>query len=164
MANDFLTLADLLADALDLSGVELSEIRDAAPFMARLPAVPSSNGDTHKYSVDTARPVVGFRAENVGRDFDSSTHRIDTVTLKILDFSWAVDKAVADRWRQGGRSALIAREGLQHLKAAMFKMEQQFIRGTNADAAGFNGLEDSSHHTLSFRIIQNLKRFMSNIT
>lgn len=145
MANDFLTLADMLADAFDLSGNELSEIRDAAPVLSRLPVIPSSNGDTHKYTVNTQRPVVGFRAENAGRDFDHSVHRIDTVTLKILDFSWMVDKAVADRWRQGGAAALIAREGMQHMAAAMFKAERQFFDGTGADAAGFSGLADSSY-------------------
>ena len=145
MANDFVAVADMLADALDLAPYELSEIRDAAPLMAALPAQPSSNGDTHKYSVQTQRPVVGFRAENAGRDFDHSIHRIDTVTLKILDFSWMADKAVADRWRNGGASAFIAREGLQHLKAAMFQLESQFIYGTSNAAAGFNGLTDSAN-------------------
>ena len=145
MANDFVTISDMLADALDLSGVELSEIRDAAPLMGALPAVASSNGTQHKYSVDTARPVVGFRSENAGRDFDKSAHRIDSVELKILDFSWAVDKAVAEAWRSGGASAFIAREGLQHLKAALFTLEQQFIYGTDNNADGFNGLADSAY-------------------
>ena len=145
MANDFVTIADQLADALDLAPFELEEVRDAAPLMSALPSIESSNGDTHKYAVNTQRPVVGFRAENAGRDFDHSIHRIDTVTLKIMDFSWMADLAVARRWRQGGASAFIAREGMQHLKAAMYKMEQQFINGTGADAAGFNGLADSAY-------------------
>ena len=145
MANDFLAIADLLADALDLSGAELSEIREASPVLDRLPAISSSNGDTHKYTVNTQHPVVGFRAENSGRDFDHSIHRIDTVTLKILDYSFMVDKAVADRWRQGGAEALIAREGMMHLKSAMYQLENQFINGTvSGNAAGFAGLKDSS--------------------
>lgn len=145
MANDFITIADMLADALDLSGNELTEIRDAAPLMSRLPVIASSNGDTHKYAVNTQNPVVGFRAENVGREFDHSIHRIDTVTLKILDFSWMADKAVADRWRQGGAAAFIAREGLFHIRAAMYKLEEQFIKGTtDGDSAGFAGLNDSA--------------------
>jgi hypothetical protein len=146
MANDFQTIATMLADALDLAPHELSEIKDAAPLISRLPVIPSSNGDTHKYAVNTQNPVVGFRAENAGRDFDKSVHRIDTVTLKILDFSWAVDKAVADRWRQGGASAYIAREGLFHLRAAMYAMENQYINGTvDASSAGFAGLADSTN-------------------
>ena len=147
MANDLPTIADFVSDALDLAPYELSEIRDAAPLMAALPAQASSDGTTHKYSVDTARPVVGFRAENAGRDFDHSTQAITTVTLKILDFSWAVDKAVADAWRQGGSSAYIAREGLQHIKAAMYKLEQQYIYGSSAlgDSDGFTGLVNSGN-------------------
>lgn len=144
MANDFMTIADQLADALDLSGAELSELREASPLLNRLPAVLSSNGDTHKYTVNTQSPVVGFRSENAGRDFDHSVHRIDTVNLKIMDWSYMVDKAVADRWRQGGASALIAREGMFHLKAAMWQLERQFINGTvDADASGFLGMKDS---------------------
>ena len=145
MANDFMSISDQLADALDLSGAELSELREASPLVDRLPAISSSNGDTHKYTVNTQSPVVGFRSENAGRDFDHSIHRVDTVTLKILDYSFMVDKAVADRWRQGGASALIAREGMMHLKSAMFKLENQYINGTvDGDADGFAGLKDSS--------------------
>jgi hypothetical protein len=145
MANDFVTIADMLADALDLSGNELTEIRDAAPLMSRLPALTSSNGDTHKYPVNESNPVVGFRAENVGREFDHSIHRIDTATLKILDFSWMADKAVADRWRNGGAAAFIAREGLTHIRSAMYAMENQFLNGTiGGDSAGFAGLANST--------------------
>lgn len=144
MANDFVTIADMLADALDLAPFELSEIRDAAPLLSRLPAVPSSNGEVHKYAVNTANPTVAFRAENAGRDFDHSVHRIDSILLKILDFSWAADKAVADRWRQGGASAYVAREGMTHIKAAMFALEMQFVNGTNASADGFPGLRNSA--------------------
>ena len=146
MANDFVTIADMLADAFDLAPHELSEIRDAAPLTSRLPAIPSSNGDTHKYAVNTQNPVVGFRGENAGRDFDHSIHRIDTVTLKILDFSWMADKAVADRWRQGGAKAYIAREGMYHLRSAMYAMEDQFLNGTvGGDASGYDGLADSAN-------------------
>lgn len=145
MANDFVTIADMLGDALDLASFELTEIRDAAPLMSRLPSIASSNGDTHKYTVNTENPVVGFRSENAGRDFDHSVHRIDTVTLKIMDFSWMADLAVARRWRQGGAAAYIAREGMYHLRSAMYKMENQFINGTGADAAGYAGLADSAY-------------------
>ena len=145
MANDYLGVADLLADALDLSGAEVSELKEAAPLVSRLPAVISSNGDTHKYSKYTQAPVVGFRSENDGREFDHSVDSIVTVTLKILDFSWQVDKAVADAWRMGGPAGLIAREGMRHMQSALFMFEKQLIRGTNAASAGFNGFEDSSY-------------------
>lgn len=146
MANDFLTVSDMIADAYDLSGRETSEVRAAAPVIASLPAIPASNGIVHKQSVMTQLPVVGFRAENAGRDFDHSVDRVDTVDLKILDWSWMVDKAVADSSRlAGGREAYIAREGMRHVKSALFTLEQQWINGTANDATGFNGLADSGN-------------------
>jgi len=146
MANDFLTVADMVADAYDLSGQETSEVRAAAPVIASLPAIPASNGVVHKQSVMTQLPVTGFRSENSGRDFDHSVDRIDTVDLKILDWSWAVDKAVADSSRlAGGREQYIAREGMRHVQSAMFNLENQWINGTGFNAAGFNGLADSSN-------------------
>ena len=147
MANDFFTVADMLADAYDLSGKETSEVRAAAPVIASLPAIPASNGVVHKQSVMTQLPVTGFRAENVGRDFDHSVDRVDTVDLKILDWSWMVDKAVADSSRfAGGREQYIAREGLRHVQSAMFNLEQQWINGTvGAAAAGFDGLADQAN-------------------
>ena len=146
MANDFLTVADMVADAYDLSGLETSEVRAAAPVIASLPAIPASNGIVHKQSVMTQLPVTGFRSENAGRDFDHSVDRIDTVDLKILDWSWAVDKSVADSSRlSGGREQYIAREGLRHVQSAMFNLENQWINGTGFNADGFNGLADSSN-------------------
>ncbi len=144
MADDLFTTADHLADAFDLSGDEVSDLKNAAPLMARLMAEPSSNGTTHKYSKYTQEPVVGFRGENDGRDHDHSVDTIVTETLKILDFSWKVDMAVADAWRQGGAQALIAREGARHLGAGLFQAEKQLVRGTNNAAAGFNGWEDNA--------------------
>jgi len=144
MANDFHAIADLIGDALDVSQAEVSDLLDSAPLIASLPMEESSNGSTHKYTKETGAPVVGFRAENAGRDFDSSDDTLVTVTLKILDFSWMVDKAVADAWRRG-RENYIAREGLRHLKAALFKFESQVIGGTtDGDSAGFSGLADSN--------------------
>ncbi len=146
MANDFLTVADMVADAYDLSGLETSEVRAAAPVIASLPAIPASNGIVHKQSVMTQLPVTGFRSENAGRDFDHSTDRVDTIDLKILDWSWMVDKAVADSSRlSGGREQYIAREGMRHVQSAMFNLEQQWIYGTSFNADGFNGLIDSTN-------------------
>ena len=146
MANDFLTVADMVADAYDLSGQETSEVRAAAPVIASLPAIPASNGIVHKQSVMTQLPVTGFRSENSGRDFDHSVDRVDTIDLKILDWSWMVDAAVADSSRfPGGREQYIAREGMRHVQSAMFNLEQQWIYGTSFNADGFNGLIDSTN-------------------
>lgn len=146
MANDLITVADLVADAYDLSGQEVSDLKNAAPLMAALSAMPSSNGTTHKYSKYTAEPVVGFRTENDGRDFDHSVDTVVSVDLKILDWSWACDKAVAEAWRQGGAAAFVAREGARHMQAAMFQAEKQLLRG-QADglAAGFTGFADNAN-------------------
>lgn len=144
MADDIVTVADMVADALDLSGAQVSDLRNAAPLVARLPTTESSNGDTHKYSKETGAPVVGFRAENAGRDFDVSADTVVTVTLKIIDFSYMADKAVADRWRKGGADAWMEREGMRHLKAALSLYEKQIIYGTGNDSDGFAGLIDNA--------------------
>ncbi len=142
MSYDPLVMADLVADALDLSNAEVTDLVQAVPFLNLLPVEKSSNGETHKYAKETGAPVVGFRAPNVGRDMDSSIDSIVTVTLKILDFSWDVDKAVADIWRKGGSAALIAREGLRSIRAALVAFEKQILYGTTAlgDSAGFTGM------------------------
>ena len=144
-ANNYPTVSDLVADALNLSGFELSSVKNMAPVLMQMPAVESSDGDNHRYAVYDTAPTVGFRAENAGRVLSHSGDSITTVALKIMDWSFGVDKAVADRWRQGGAADYIAREGLRHLGAAMFKFEQQFFNGTGADAAGFNGLTNSAN-------------------
>lgn len=142
MANDLFAVADFVADALDVDRTETSDVLNAAPLVARTPMSFTSDGSsTHKYNKYTGAPVVGFRAANTGRDYDHSVDTVVSVTCTILDFSWRVDKAVADTWRDGPE-ALIAREGLRHLGAAFFKLEQQMIYGTASpgDSAGFTGL------------------------
>ena len=91
------------------------------------------------------RPTLGFRAENDGREYDHSVDTVVTVTCKILDFSWRVDKANADAHYKG-REYLIALEGARHLAAALYKLEQQVIYGTTSDgdASGFTGLANST--------------------
>lgn len=142
MADDLIQISDLVADALDLSDAQVTDLAQATPFLNLLPMEESSNGTTHKYSKETGAPVVGFRAENAGRDMDHSIDSIVTVALKILDWSFMADKAVADAWRKGGRNAWIAREGMRNLKQALVEFEQQVIYGTTAlgDSAGFTGI------------------------
>lgn len=144
MADDLLTVSDLVADALDLSPAQVTDLSNSAPLFMNLPVTPSSNGTTHRYAKETGAPVVGFRAENAGRDFSHSADQVVSVTLRILDFSWLVDKAVADAWRRGGAAAKIAREGFRHLRAAFFAAEQQYIYGTGNAASGFAGLTDNA--------------------
>lgn len=152
MADDFHAIADLIGDAFDLAEIEVSDLLKASPFIDALTMVPSSNGTTHKYTKETGAPVVGFRAENVGRDMDSSDDTGVTINLKILDFSWMVDVAVANAWRKG-RDHYIAREGKRHLAAALFQFERQVINGivgasdsaaASGSASGFAGFRDAT--------------------
>lgn len=136
MADDILTIADLIADALDLADNEVSDLLNDAPFVAILPADKSSNGTVHKYTKRTGAPVVGFRSANQGRNLSKSGDTLVTVDLKILDWTFRCDKAVADVWRKGGSNALLAREGSAHLDAALFAYEQQIFYGTTANAVG----------------------------
>lgn len=144
MADDPLAIADLIGDALDLADIEVSDLLKASPFVAALPMFPSSNGTTHKYTKETQAPVVGFRSPNGGRELDSSVDTAVSIDLKILDWSWDVDQAVAKAWRRGGPKALMAREGLRHLKAALMMFEKQVINGIvgASDSAGASGSAD----------------------
>ena len=142
MADDLFVVADFIADALDVDKTMTSEVLNASPLVSRLPIGDTADGsEVHKYNKYTGAPVVGFRSPNDGRDYDASVDTVVSVTCTILDFSWKVDMAVADAWRQGPED-LIAREGIRHLGAAMFILEQQCIYGTTSpgDSNGFGGL------------------------
>jgi hypothetical protein len=140
MAQDYHAVADLIGDAFDLANIEVSDLLRASPFVDALLMEPSSNGVTHKYVKETGAPVVGFRAENVGRELDSSDDTLVTVDLKILDFSWGVDVAVANAWRKGAED-YVAREGKRHLRSALMAFEKQVINGVigASDSAGATG-------------------------
>jgi len=141
VADDLFVVGDFIADALDVSKTETTEVLNGSPLVARLPISDTSDGsEVHQYNKYTGAPVVGFRSPNAGRDYDSSTDTVVSSTCTILDFSWKVDYAVANAWRQGPEN-LIAREGARHLAAAMFVIEQQIIYGVTSpgSAAGFAG-------------------------
>lgn len=141
MANDLYVVADFIADALDVDKTTTSEVLNMAPLVSRLPISDTSDGsETHQYNIYTGAPVVGFRNPNAGRFYDHSVDEVVTATCTILDFSYRVDYAIANAWRQGAED-LIAREGVRHLAAALFKVEQQVIYSTTSpgDAAGFSG-------------------------
>jgi hypothetical protein len=147
MANDLFTVADFVADALDVDPTTTSEVLNAAPLVSAIPISDTSDGsETHQYNKYTGAPVVGFRSPNAGRDYDHSVDTVVSVACTILDFSWRVDYAVANAWRRGPQD-LIAREGMRHLAAALYKLETQCIYGTDAtlgDANGFSGMLQST--------------------
>ena len=147
MADDLLTIADVIYDALNLSDKQVSDLRQRANFIMSLPTEESSDGTAHRYTKEVGAPSVGWRQVNQGRDHDHSEDIEVVATLEILDYSWKVDKALADRrrGRKGGREAFIAREGLRHLKKSMFSYEQQVLKGqVGADATGIEGIADQS--------------------
>lgn len=145
MADSLLGLSDLLViNDQNLADLEVSDLLDDAPLLAALAADVASNGTLHKYTKETAAPVVGFRAANAGRDLGHSTDTLVTITLQILDASFQIDKALADAFQRGGPQALVARELKRHLKAAFAAAEAQIINGVAADAAGFVGLIGAS--------------------
>src|SRR4051812_13803185 len=110
MSNSFLGLSDL-ATINDKNAVDfgVSDLFDDAPFLKAMAATVASNGTLHKYVKETATAGVGFRAVNAGLDNVHSSDTLMTVTLKILDGSFAVDMSLADSYK-GGPEAYIARE------------------------------------------------------
>lgn len=143
MANDYMALADLttINDANN-SDIDVSDLLQDAPFLARIAAVTASNGTVHKYVKTTGAPVVGFRSVNDGREHDSTIRSQITDTLEILDASFTVDCSLARSYR-GGAEALLRMEAMEHMRAAFYKLEVQLLGGTaEGDASGFDGLAD----------------------
>lgn len=136
MPDTLITLVDL-AKINDQNAVDLgvTDIFNAAPFLAALAATTATNGTTHTYLKESGAPVVGFRDVNEGRDRSRSQDTQVTVTLKVLDASFHVDKAIADAYTKGGPAAIMAREAKRHLRAALRAAEGQLFYGT--DAKGF---------------------------
>lgn len=146
MANDYLTVADFAASALEVEQTDINDLKDDAPLVSQMMISDTSTGtNTHKYKKRTGAPVVGFRDENDGREYDHSEDTMITVTCKILDFSWDIDVATANAHPRG-REYAIAEEGAAHLMAAMFKLEKQIFygTGTGGDSAGFSGFMNST--------------------
>ncbi len=140
MADVYTSIADLVKiNDMNLADLEVTDLLQDAPLLAALAADVASNGTEHKYLKETGAPVVGFRAVNDGRENKASADTLVTITLKILDASFAVDMALANAYRKG-QAAYVAREARRHLKAAIAAAELQLVRGVSADAGGFVGL------------------------
>ncbi|HUX00227.1 MAG TPA: hypothetical protein VMY35_04540 [Phycisphaerae bacterium] len=143
MADTFITLADLLkVNDAALEPFEISDLVQAVPLLMALPAA-STDGNDYKYLKETGAVTVGFREVNVGRDYSASADTLVTATLKLLDASFRVDKALADQFKNGP-TAHVAREARRHLKAALFEFEEQIIYGVGNEADGFAGLADNA--------------------
>ena len=148
MANDFLTVADLVAGAFDVAQTNTSDLLQDSPVVARMPRInPSGSNTVHKYRKITGAPAVGFRSENDGRENDHSEDTVVTVNLKIADFGFSVDVASAEGDSQSTPEQVIAREGARHLAAILYKAESQVFygTGTGGDSAGFSGFMNSTY-------------------
>lgn len=145
MADDLLTLAEMIViNDRNLADIEVSDILNRAPLLARLHAIPASNGTVHKYVKETGAPVVGFRSVNDGREHDVSEDTLVTAILEILDATFKVDKSLADIYHKGAE-AYLDREAMRHLRAAFFAYESQLLNGTvEGDTDGFDGFANAS--------------------
>lgn len=144
MADTFPTLADLVKlNDKNANDLGVSDLFDDSPLLKALSATVASNGTDHKYLKESGAPVVGFRAANAGRENGASADTLVTINLKILDASFAIDKALADSYHKGA-DACIASHAKRHLKAALFGAERQIINGTGVDSSGFTGLINAS--------------------
>ena len=144
MAHNIPSLAELIAqNDKGLDDVYISELLQDAPFLAALYAKEASNGTTHEYLKTTTAPTVGFREIGAGRDH-SKTGRVKvTATLKLLDASFHLDAAYAEKHKSGVEGAMDS-EGVEHVKAAFAMGEKQLIYGVagGGEADGFTGLSD----------------------
>lgn len=146
MADSFQTLAQLVTlNDKNLADYEISDLFTMAPALAVMPAVMASNGTLHKYLKETTAPTVGFRAVNDGRENSKSVRDLVTLTLKIMDASFATDIELAKAYK-GGVDAFLQMETVSHLKQSLFEVESQlwYGTGTGGDSAGFAGLGDNA--------------------
>ncbi len=143
MPDDLQTLADMAKiNDMNARDAGATEIFNGAPWFSAMHAIESTNGQSHSFLKETEAPVVGFREVNQGREHDKSGDELVTLSLKILDASFHVDKMVAEIDKRRGVSGHMAREGNRHLRAAFRKAEEQSLYGVADDNKGFEGLAD----------------------
>jgi hypothetical protein len=142
MASAWNTLAGLIQfNDANNDDINVSDLLDDSPLLQVMFAKPASNGTLHKYLKQTVASSNAFRAANAGLTKTYSQDEQVTDTLKILDGSFSVDKAIADAYR-GGPEAYIMKEMMRTMRQRFFELESQLINGVNNDASGFVGLRD----------------------
>ena len=140
MANAINTLAGLINfNDANVDGIEVSDLLQDTPLLARLYAKAASNGTLHKYLKETVASSAAFRAVNAGLTKTFSQDELITDTLKLLDASFDIDKglligAITEN--------ILAKELARSVRAAFVGLEKQIIYGTTAlgASAGFSGL------------------------
>jgi hypothetical protein len=140
-----MALDDTLAGILNLTDanndpIEVTDLLEAAPLLAVLPAKKSSYGTTHQYNKEVTAPGVGFRAINTGLTNTAGEEELVTATLKFLDAGVRRDIAVA-KADPRGPDAYMASQAGKSLRTAFANVEGQVINGTAA--LGFDGIADS---------------------
>ena len=142
MAHAFVSTTELLqlADG-NISDINVSELLEDAPLLARLAAINASNSTSHEWLKKTAAPATGFRAINDGLENTKATYTKVTQALKLFDAGFDLDIGLL---MAGSGDALARREAIDHLQAAFAEMEQQIIYGTGNLAAGFAGFANEA--------------------
>jgi len=144
MAESYNTLAGLIQfNDKNLADLNITDLLDDAPLLARMPAIKASNGTQHKYLKQTTASSAGFRDALDAVAKTASQDTLVTDTLTILDASFDTDVALADAYK-GGRDAWLQIELQRSLRQAMAVIEKQVIYGTGSDAKGFAGLSDDA--------------------
>jgi len=140
MAEADNTLAGLVQmNDQNLADIDVTDLLQDAPLLAKLTAVPASQGGTvHKYLKQTVAAGAAFRAVNTGLLNASAQEELVTVTCKYLDGSFFRDVAIADGYKDG-RAAYMAKETAKALKSMYAGLEKQILQGVDSDANGFVG-------------------------
>ena len=145
MADAYLTTSDVAVfNKVDMD-LMVSDVLNDAPLLRAL-AARTVRGNSFVYSKETVAPSVGFRAVNDGIENTKGTRQKVTVSLGVLDASFAVDIAAAQS-DERGEDHLMGVEALAHLKQAMREVEEQLLNGTvgNQAADAFDGFADQTN-------------------
>ena len=129
-----------------------TNILDSAPLVAAMAAIPASNGTQHKYVRTTTGGSAGFRAIGAGISNTAEQGELVTDTLKFLDATVYADVAAADGYGRGV-SAYLEMLLEAQIRAAMWDIEQQIILGTNHDASGFSGFDNTLQYVWNSMVI-----------
>lgn len=144
MATTYLTTANVAVFNKTDMDLVVDDILNASPLL-RVLAARTCKSNSFVYTRKTVAPSVGFRAANDGIFGAVTTREKITVSLGILDASFAVDVAVAQADERGWQH-IMAEEAIDHLRAAMFQVEKQVLNGTkNVGTNAFAGLADSTY-------------------
>ncbi len=143
MPNPTLTLLDVQLRNPGSATIDrriVDDVIEASPLIARMPArtIP---GTTYEYLRRTSIPKPGFRPANAGVNVHKTSYEQHVDKCYILnDLVW-VDNAVADSDPRG-KGELLAEEARDHVRAALFAIEQQCFYGKKIDPNGFAGFAD----------------------